>query len=169
MFGELTIRGSVRPPAGKALATTFWPEPLLRVHHNPRAYPIGKVVALVHEPNGALGITAEIVVGRNSLLMLMNCPSLSFGGAEREGCLELVEVSVLQDPANMPLEEKNPWTVVSGRLPRVIMPWFRINEWPGAQCIEQFEVGWSFHGDLVEVEPQYAIDDHTALRELALR
>jgi len=167
MFGELTIFGSVRPPGGREFSTMFWPDTTLRVNHSPRLYPIGKVVTLVHEPGGALGVATEIVVSRNGLLTLMVCPSLSMGGVERGGRMEVTEVSVVQDPANMPPQEKNPWKVVGGRLPRVIMPWFRADEWPGAQCIELFEVGWSFHGDLCEVEPQYAIDDHTALQELA--
>lgn len=168
MLGELAIFGTIRAPMGREIATAFWPDMLLRVNHDPRLYPIGTVTSLVYGPVGELTVTSKIVVGKNSLLTLMACPSLGFAGVERSGQLEVSEISVLQHPANAP-EEKNPWTVLSGRLPRVIMPWFRVDQWPGAQRIEQFEVGWSFHGDLCEVEPQYAIDDSTALRELAWR
>jgi hypothetical protein len=83
--------------------------------------------------------------------------------------MEVREFSVLQHPVNTPPEEKNPWIVASGRLPRVVVPWFRVQEWPGAECIEQFEVGWDFHGDLAEVEPRYAISDQAARQELARR
>lgn len=166
MLGDLVIEGSVKPIGDTPFAATFWPNMTLRVQHNPRDFPIGRVWGLTHQPDGSVGMRSDIVLGAYSLTALNACRGLGAGAVKRSGEAEIIEFSVIDYPANVPDEEKTLWRVAKGRLPRVLLDWIDVSQWPGGEQIELFEVGWDVHGDLAEVDPAYAINDSTARMEL---
>jgi hypothetical protein len=166
MLGELVIGGVVRHP-GWNLSATFWPDMTLRVNHDQRQYPVGRVFGLVQQEDHGLEITADIVLNTRAFTVLAACSGLGVACVKNGDKMEVTEISLVQYPRTVPTAERNPWHVVKGRLPRVIYekvaPWCT---WPGTQ-IELFEVGRTFWGDACELQPdKKPVSDRWALKEL---
>jgi hypothetical protein len=167
MLGELVIGGVVRHP-GWNLSCTFWPDMTLRVNHDQRQYPVGRVFGLVQQEDHGLEITADIVLSARSLTVLAACEGLGVACVKNGDKMEVAEISVVQYPRTVPIEERQLWVIVKGRLPRVVYEraaWLHTR--PGAQDIELFEVGRTFWGDACELQPgKKPVSDRWALKEL---